>query len=57
MKRDSKHVFNHYNTTVDACKFLKYRSNLLANMLFSIFEDYSNLNHTCPYNVSILIDS
>jgi len=55
-KRENKHIFDKYNVTIDGCKYLKQRANPLANILFGIFGEYSNLNHTCPYNVSILFN-
>ena len=40
-------------STVDACEFMKNRSaKPLLNMLYMHMEPYSNINHTCPYEVS-----
>ncbi|KAH8311913.1 hypothetical protein KR044_008542, partial [Drosophila immigrans] len=38
-----------YNITFDACEFQKRHNNPMLKMVFNIFKDYSNLNHSCPY--------
>ncbi|KAH8347329.1 hypothetical protein KR059_009153, partial [Drosophila kikkawai] len=44
-----------YNVTVDACRFIRNpKSNPVFSYLYSLFKTYSNMNHTCPYNVSYL---
>ncbi|KRK01152.1 uncharacterized protein LOC26536161 isoform X1 [Drosophila yakuba] len=46
-----------YNITFDACRFLKSSNpNPIALYFYSIFQDYSNINHTCPFNHDILLD-
>ncbi|XP_062129817.1 uncharacterized protein LOC133841403 isoform X1 [Drosophila sulfurigaster albostrigata] len=55
-KRDNRHIFDRYNVTVDGCRFLRERNNALVNVLFGIFEEFSNLNHTCPFDHDILIE-
>ncbi|KPU72870.1 uncharacterized protein Dana_GF28102 [Drosophila ananassae] len=46
-----------YNITVDACKSLR---NPNANPVFAFFygfyHDFSNLNHTCPYNHDVIVE-
>jgi len=43
-----------YNYTVDSCRFLKNpQANPIANYFYSFLRYHSNLNHTCPYNVSL----
>ncbi|KAH8385333.1 hypothetical protein KR093_010533, partial [Drosophila rubida] len=42
-----------YNLTIDACEFQRRRNNPIIKLIFNIFKDYSNLNHSCPYKVSI----
>ncbi|XP_059222101.1 uncharacterized protein LOC106083043 [Stomoxys calcitrans] len=58
--KKSKNKYNNYMFTpgnFDACKFLKNRSQMpIANYLFTIIGDYTNLNHTCPYKGEIVID-
>lgn len=52
LQRGNKNILERYAVNVDACRFLKDRVNPMANFLFSLFEEYSNINHTCPFNVS-----
>ncbi|KAH8301702.1 hypothetical protein KR059_009254, partial [Drosophila kikkawai] len=43
-----------YNATVDACRFLKNpKSNPVFSYLHNMFRSFSNMNHTCPYNVRL----
>ncbi|KAH8299895.1 hypothetical protein KR044_007357, partial [Drosophila immigrans] len=37
------------DTTFDACKFMKTKSNKLVSVVYDLFKDYSTVNHTCPY--------
>ncbi|KAH8369615.1 hypothetical protein KR093_000325 [Drosophila rubida] len=46
--------WNH-NHTVDVCRFLRRSKHLLNNFVYGMFRDYSNLNHTCPYNHDVII--
>ncbi|XP_062133004.1 uncharacterized protein LOC133843452 isoform X1 [Drosophila sulfurigaster albostrigata] len=48
--------FNH-NYTLDGCKFLRHSNHLINNFIYGIFKDYTNLNHTCPYNHDVIVDS
>ncbi|XP_049308676.1 uncharacterized protein LOC115066035 [Bactrocera dorsalis] len=36
-------------TNIDACGFFKKRRNAVLSILFSTFQEFSNINHTCPY--------
>ncbi|XP_070074015.1 uncharacterized protein [Drosophila takahashii] len=46
-----------YNITVDACRFLRNRkSSPVINFWFNIVENYSNLNHLCPFNHDISLE-
>ncbi|KAH8384257.1 hypothetical protein KR200_010476, partial [Drosophila serrata] len=46
-----------YNVTVDACRFLKNpQSNPIGIYLYGFFRDYSNMNHTCPFNHDLIVD-
>ncbi|XP_050741775.1 uncharacterized protein LOC127010807 [Drosophila biarmipes] len=46
-----------YNVTVDACKFLKSpKSNPVAFFFYELFRDFSNMNHTCPFNHDLLLE-
>ncbi|KAH8384245.1 hypothetical protein KR200_009225, partial [Drosophila serrata] len=54
MKRFSGYKPFLYNVTVDACSFLKNpKSNPIALYLHGFFKNHSNMNHTCPYDVSM----
>lgn len=43
------------NSTVDACKYMLKRNNPIANLVFPFFEHFTNINHSCPYVVSIYL--
>ncbi|KRK01156.1 uncharacterized protein LOC26536420 isoform X1 [Drosophila yakuba] len=46
-----------YNISFDACRFLKSSNpNPIALYFYSIFNDYSNINHTCPFNHDLVLD-
>ena len=46
-----------YNITVNGCKLLKNpRSNPVAWYFFSAFQSFTNINHSCPFTVSILVN-
>ncbi|XP_043644860.1 uncharacterized protein LOC122614352 [Drosophila teissieri] len=46
-----------YNITVDGCRFFNNRkSNPVASYFFNFFKDYSNMNHSCPYDHDIIVD-
>ncbi|KAH8372475.1 hypothetical protein KR093_011706 [Drosophila rubida] len=34
---------------IDGCRFLKKSYNPLFKIIFSLFQEFSNMNHTCPY--------
>ncbi|KAH8330894.1 hypothetical protein KR067_008686, partial [Drosophila pandora] len=34
---------------IDACRFLRKNYNPVAKIVYNLFRDFSNLNHTCPY--------
>ncbi|XP_017864553.1 PREDICTED: uncharacterized protein LOC108614843 [Drosophila arizonae] len=55
-KRDTRNIFEHFNGSINACKFLKDQKNPLASLIFSTFAPYSNLNHTCPFTHDIILD-
>ncbi|KAH8377719.1 hypothetical protein KR093_006801, partial [Drosophila rubida] len=38
-----------YKITIDACRFVKKTYNPIAILIYKLFKDYSNINHTCPY--------
>ncbi|KAH8383642.1 hypothetical protein KR009_009779, partial [Drosophila setifemur] len=46
-----------YNLTVDSCRFLKNPSaNPIANFFYGLIKNYSNLDHTCPYDHDVIIE-
>ncbi|XP_017077347.1 uncharacterized protein LOC108112108 [Drosophila eugracilis] len=46
-----------YNVTVDACKFLKNpKSNPVTDYIHGFFKDFSNMNHSCPYDHDLVVD-
>lgn len=50
---DTKSSNNILNNTWDVCRFLKNINKYRALRIFyDLMKEYSNINHTCPYNVS-----
>ncbi|KAH8308291.1 hypothetical protein KR059_010076, partial [Drosophila kikkawai] len=46
-----------YNITVDVCKFLaKPKSSPVAKFVYDTYVDYSNVNHSCPFNNDLVLD-
>ena len=41
-----------YDNTFDGCKFMRERKNPVLNFAYGFVERHSNMNHTCPYDVS-----
>ncbi|KAH8372476.1 hypothetical protein KR093_011705, partial [Drosophila rubida] len=42
---------------IDGCRFLKSSYNPIFKIIFSLFQEFSNINHTCPYlKGHILVD-
>ncbi|XP_054086284.1 uncharacterized protein LOC128921825 [Zeugodacus cucurbitae] len=45
-----------YNTTADFCGFLKNKKRFpVVKLVMDIVENYSNINHTCPYDHDIIV--
>ncbi|XP_037941879.1 uncharacterized protein LOC119674797 [Teleopsis dalmanni] len=42
--------------TFDVCDFFKSHKDSLSRLTYSFFRDYSNLNHTCPYDHDVIIE-
>ncbi|KAH8233125.1 hypothetical protein KR026_004541 [Drosophila bipectinata] len=55
-KRENRRILYNFDVKLDGCKFLRDRSNVVANWLYQIFEPFSNMNHTCPYNHDIILE-
>ncbi|XP_017021392.1 uncharacterized protein [Drosophila kikkawai] len=34
---------------VDACRFMRKSYNPIAKLVFGLFKEFTNINHTCPY--------
>ncbi|XP_054085096.1 uncharacterized protein LOC114804267 [Zeugodacus cucurbitae] len=46
-----------FNKTMDFCEFLRNKKRVLfLNIFFNFLENYSNINHTCPYGNDIIVD-
>ncbi|XP_039954156.1 uncharacterized protein LOC120770621 [Bactrocera tryoni] len=46
-----------YKVHFDGCKFMKNpRANPVAEFFYKIMKEYSNLNHTCPYDHDLILD-
>ncbi|KPU80739.1 uncharacterized protein Dana_GF26787 [Drosophila ananassae] len=54
-KRDNGYKPWLINILIDICKFVKQNYNPFAKMIFSLYKDFSNFNHTCPYVGSQII--
>ncbi|XP_017065710.1 uncharacterized protein LOC108104270 [Drosophila eugracilis] len=37
------------DTKIDACRFMRGKYNPVAKIVYSLFQTFSNINHTCPY--------
>ncbi|EDW08583.2 uncharacterized protein Dmoj_GI20048 [Drosophila mojavensis] len=44
-----------FATSIDGCRFLKRPYNPVAIIVFKLFKEFSNLNHTCPYSSGPII--
>jgi len=41
------------NAKVDGCRFMRRNYNPIIGIIFDLFQDFSNINHSCPFVVSI----
>ncbi|XP_069968072.1 uncharacterized protein [Bactrocera oleae] len=37
------------NTAIHFCDYMLKKSNPIANLVYSLFKPFSNINHSCPY--------
>ncbi|ALC41236.1 maker50 [Drosophila busckii] len=44
-----------YKLSVEACAFLSRPYNPIALIVFRLFKEFSNLNHTCPYEGALIV--
>ncbi|EDV98173.1 GH17225 [Drosophila grimshawi] len=42
-----------YKSSIDACRFFRKPYNPIAILVYKLFKEFSNINHTCPYVASI----
>lgn len=40
------------DTKIDVCRFVRNNYDPFAKMIYNLFKDFSNFNHTCPYVVN-----
>ncbi|KAH8415824.1 hypothetical protein KR222_001518, partial [Zaprionus bogoriensis] len=45
------------NTELDVCRFVKRAYNPVVIMVFNLFKEFSNFNHSCPYMASFYLRS
>ncbi|EDV94746.1 GH22552, partial [Drosophila grimshawi] len=45
-----------YKYTIDVCRFFKKAYNPVAIMVYKMFKDFTNFNHTCPYETELICD-
>ncbi|KPU76191.1 uncharacterized protein Dana_GF27563 [Drosophila ananassae] len=47
-----------YNVTIDGCKFLKNPcSSPQTKYFYDFYKDFSNMNHSCPYNHDLVVEN
>ncbi|XP_064540344.1 uncharacterized protein LOC135429803 [Drosophila montana] len=44
-----------FSANIDACRFMKRAYNPVAILVFKLFKEYSNFNHSCPYVGPVII--
>nr|XP_017098046.2 uncharacterized protein LOC108126119 [Drosophila bipectinata] len=54
-KRESGYKPWLFKYSIDCCRFLKAPFNPFAIMVYDLYKDFSNVNHTCPLFGDILI--
>ncbi|KAH8366417.1 hypothetical protein KR084_004935, partial [Drosophila pseudotakahashii] len=45
-----------YNTTFNGCKMVADIGNPWMSFLFGVIKEYSNINHSCPYDHDLIVD-
>ncbi|XP_017080413.1 uncharacterized protein LOC108114141 [Drosophila eugracilis] len=56
MRRDHGYKLFFMDVKVDICMFLKQQRQPFIKMIYDMFKNNSNINHTCPYDHDILVD-
>ncbi|XP_034130472.1 uncharacterized protein LOC117585204 [Drosophila guanche] len=41
---------------IDACRFIKTRYDPIMKMVYGLFKDFTNVNHSCPYVGSQIVE-
>ncbi|XP_022223294.1 uncharacterized protein LOC111074709 [Drosophila obscura] len=54
--RENKRILYNFDVRFDACKFMRERNNVIVNWFYQTIVDYTNINHTCPYNHDVFVD-
>ncbi|XP_062136801.1 uncharacterized protein LOC133846076, partial [Drosophila sulfurigaster albostrigata] len=44
-----------FKASIDGCQFIKRAYNPAAILIFNLFKEYTNFNHSCPYNGTQLV--
>ncbi|XP_016987788.1 uncharacterized protein LOC108050575 [Drosophila rhopaloa] len=44
-----------FDLKFDGCQYMRHRSIPFANLVFGLFKEFSNFNHTCPYMGSQIV--
>ncbi|XP_039230304.1 uncharacterized protein LOC6539518 [Drosophila yakuba] len=55
LKRESGYKPWLYKRNIDGCRFLKKPYDILTILIYIVYKDFSNINHTCPLYGDILI--
>ncbi|KAH8371162.1 hypothetical protein KR093_006341, partial [Drosophila rubida] len=42
-------------TSIDVCRFVNNPYDLTAKVVFALFKEFTNFNHSCPYNGTQLV--
>ncbi|KAH8243865.1 hypothetical protein KR032_010835, partial [Drosophila birchii] len=46
-----------FNKSVDICDFFRHKKRYpFVNLVFEAYRNFSNVNHSCPYNHDLIID-
>ncbi|XP_017042965.1 uncharacterized protein LOC108089299 [Drosophila ficusphila] len=56
MRKDHGYKPFFVNITVDACRFLKNQKNPIIKMVYNVYKNNTNANHTCPFDHDFIID-
>ncbi|SPP73251.1 Hypothetical predicted protein [Drosophila guanche] len=40
-----------FDVNFDGCQFIRKRNQPFANLVYGLFKEFTNINHSCPYVV------